>query len=233
MHPYRYVARHDARIAYRIGGHGPAIVLMKNNRRPLDYPVTEMLSERFTVVQLHPVGFGASDRPHDYDFGSIGEQVLAVLDHEGIDSFGVWGFSQPAEMSTIDARSTDRADALVMGGMPPIGSPTDGVMRRMEREPRLPKAALDFWRSYRSHDWHHELRCYAGTKVAYIGTADPAIRRLRRLKPALEGIGFSYLEFDGLDHSTCGLGDSSSDGRRVAQAVVDCLRVSRGAAGAG
>ncbi|MEV4261086.1 hypothetical protein [Kribbella sp. NPDC049584] len=98
----------------------------------------------------------------------------------------------------------------------------------MEREPRLPRPALEFWRSYRSYDWHHELRLYSGTKIAYLGTEDPAIRRLRKLKPVLEGIGFTYLEFDGLTHSTCGLGDASADGRRVAQAVVDCL-ISRGA----
>jgi len=159
---------------------------MKNNRRPLDYPVAELLSQQVRVLQIHPVGFGASDRPDDYDFGRIGDQVRAVLDHEGIDRFAVWGFSQPGCMSAIVARSTDRADALVMGGVTPIGFPTDG---------------------------------------------DPAIRKLRRLRPVLEGIGFTYLEFEGLNHGTCGLGDASADGRRVAQAVVDCL-ISRGAVAA-
>ena len=228
---YEYVALHGARIAYRVSGAGPTLVLMKNNRRPPDYPVAEPLSRRFRVLQIHPVGFGASDRPEGYDFGSIGEQVLAVLDQEGIDRFGVWGFSQPAAMSAVVARSTGRAAALVMGGFPPIGSPTDGEMRRMEREPRLPRPPLEFWRHHRSYDWHHELRCFSGTKVAYMGTADPAIRRLRRIRPVLEGIGFTYLEFDGLSHATCGLGDPSSNGRRVAETVVDCL-LSRGA-GAG
>jgi pimeloyl-ACP methyl ester carboxylesterase len=220
---YRYAELSGARVAYRVHGAGPALVLMKNNRRPLDYPVVGPLAERFQVLQIHPVGFGASDRPADYDFGAIGDQVLAVLDHEGIDQFGIWGFSQPACMAAIVARSTDRAAALVMGGVPPIGFPTDGTMHRMEREPRLPRAALEFWRAYRSYDWHHELRSYAGIKVAYLGTEDPAIRRFRRLRPVLEGIEFDYLEFDGLDHSTCGLGDASDDGRRVAQVVADRL----------
>jgi pimeloyl-ACP methyl ester carboxylesterase len=220
---YQYVAVDGARIAYRASGSGPALVLMKNNRRPLNYPVTDVLAQRFRVLQIHPVGFGAADRPEEYDFGSIGRQVLAVLDHERIDRFAVWGFSQPACMSAVVARSTDRAAALVMGGVAPIGFPTDGTMRRMEREPRLPKAALEFWRSYRSYDWHHELRCYEGTKVAYMGTADPAIRRLRKLKPVLEGIGFSYLEFEGLSHASCGLGDESADGLRVARTVADRL----------
>jgi pimeloyl-ACP methyl ester carboxylesterase len=225
---YQYAELAGARIAYRASGSGPAVVLMKNNRRPPDYPIADALAQQFRGLQIHPVGFGASDRPDEFDFGNIGDQVVKVLDREGIDQFVIWGFSQPACMSAIAARSTDRATALVMGGVPPIGFPTDGEMRRMEREPRLPKPALEFWRNYRSYDWHHELRLYPGAKVAYLGTADQAIRRFRKLKPVLEGIGFTYLEFDGLTHASAGLGDASADGRRVAQAVVDCL-ISRGA----
>jgi pimeloyl-ACP methyl ester carboxylesterase len=229
---HQYAELAGARIAYRASGSGPALVLMKNNRRPPDYPIAGELSQRFRVVQIHPVGFGASDRPDEYDFGSIGDQVLTVLDREGLDRFAIWGFSQPACMSAVAARSTDRATALIMGGVAPIGFPGDGEMRRLEREPRLPRAALEFWRSYRSYDWHHELRLYKGAKIAYLGTEDPAIRRFRKLKPVLEGIGFTYFEFDGLTHSTCGLGDASADGRRVAQTVVDCL-ISRGVVASG
>jgi len=202
---HRYVTLHDARIAYRISGGGPAVVLMKNNRRPLDYPAAAVLSRRFRVVQVHPVGFGASDRPDDYDFGSIGEQVLAVLDHEGIDRFAVWGFSQPGAMAALVARHTTRAAALVMGGVTPIGFPTDAEMRRLEREPRLPHAALEFWRAYRAFDWHHELRTLTAARLIYTGTADKAIKRLRRLRPVLEGIGCTYLEFAPLDHPTSSL----------------------------
>ncbi|RZU19653.1 hypothetical protein EV645_1869 [Kribbella rubisoli] len=225
---FQYADLAGARIAYRASGSGPALVLIKNNRRPPDHPIAAWLSQRFRILQIHPVGFGASDRPNKYDFGSIGDQILTVLDREGVDQFAVWGFSQPACMAAIAARSTDRATALVMGGVSPIGFPSDGEMGRMEHEPRLPRPALEFWRSYRSFDWHHELRLYPGAKIAYLGTEDPAIRRLRKLKPVLEGIGFTYFEFAGLTHSTCGLGDASADGRRVAQTVVDCL-ISRGA----
>jgi pimeloyl-ACP methyl ester carboxylesterase len=227
---YEYVELRGARIAYRMQGDGPALVLLQNNRRPRDFPAAELLADRFRVLGVHPIGFGASDRPTDYDFGSIGEQVLAVLDHEGINEFAVWGFSQTAAMAAIAATSTGRATTLVMGGLPPIGFPTDGVMRRMEREPRLPKPPLEFWRSYRSYDWHHELRGFTGTKIVYVGTADKAIRKLRRLKPVLEGIGFTYLEFEGLDHAASSLGDSSDGARRVAQTVAGYL-VSRGAGG--
>jgi pimeloyl-ACP methyl ester carboxylesterase len=196
-------------------------VLMRNNRRPLDLPAAAELSERFCVVQIHPVGFGASDRPGEYDFGSIGEQVLTVLDHEGIDRFAVWGFSQTGAMAALVAHQTARAAALVMGGRPPIGSPTDAEMRRLEREPRLPRPNLEFWRAYRAVDWHQALRTLAAPTLVYIGTEDKAIRRVRRLRPVLEGIGCGYLEFDGLDHRAAGLDDPSD--QQVVQAVADWL----------
>jgi len=218
-----HVPRNGAHIAYGISGDGPAIVLMRNNRRPLDLPAAAELSERFCVVQIHPVGFGASDRPGEYDFGSIGEQVLTVLDHEGIDRFAVWGFSQTGAMAALVAHQTARAAALIMGGRAPIGSPTDAEMRRLEREPRLPRANLEFWRAYRAVDWHQALRALAAPTLVYIGTADKAIGRVRRLRPVLEGIGCSYLEFDDLDHRACGLDDPSPSGQRVVQAVVDWL----------
>ncbi|MFI7061918.1 alpha/beta fold hydrolase [Kribbella sp. NPDC050124] len=198
-----------ARIAYRVSGDGPAIVLMRNNRRPVDLPVVADLSQRFRVLQIHPVGFGASDRPDEYDFGSIGDQVLAVCDHEGVDRFAVWGFSQTGAMAALVAHQTTRATALVMGGRPPIGSPTDAEMRRLEREPRLPHANLKFWRAYVAVDWHHVLRTLDAPTLIYIGTADKAINRLRRLRPVLEGIGCTYIEFNDLDHRSSGLDDTT------------------------
>jgi pimeloyl-ACP methyl ester carboxylesterase len=218
---YSHVTLNGARIAYRISGDGPALVLVKNNRRPLDYPAATALSGSFRVVQLHPVGFGASDRPDDYDFGSIGEQVLAVLDHEAIDRFAIWGFSQPAAMAAMAARHTGRAVALIMGGIPAIGFPTDTEMRRLEREPRLPRPSLEFWRAYRSFDWHHELRTLTAVRLIYSGTVDRAIKPLRRLRPVLEGIGCTYREFDGLNHHAAGLGAPADS--HVITTVTDWL----------
>ncbi|MFC9689549.1 alpha/beta fold hydrolase [Kribbella sp. NPDC056951] len=219
----RSVEHAGARVAYQVTGDGPTLVLVKNNRRPREFPAANWLADRFRILEIHPVGFGASDRPTTYDFGSIGDQVLTVLDHEGLDRFAVWGFSQTAAMAAIVARSTPRAHALVMGGLPPIGFPTDGEMRRLEREPRLPRPPLEFWRAYRSFDWHHELRIFAGPKVAYIGTADRSIRPVRRLRPVLEGIGFTYLEFEGLDHAGSALSTDSPEARHLAESVSSLL----------
>lgn len=213
-----------ARVAYQMAGDGPAIVMIKNHRRPPDLAPVRMLADRFRVFQVHPIGFGASERPEEYEFGSIGEQVCAVLDHEEVDRFVVWGFSQTACMAALVARSTERAVALIAGGQSLIGIPTDGTMRRLEREPRLPVASLEFWRAYRGYDWHHELRAMTQPKLIYIGTADPGWRTFRKVTPVLRGCGCDCLEFDGLDHQTAGPGDDSElGGKTTAAAIMEWL----------
>lgn len=220
---YEYAVLAGAKIAYQLTGSGPAVVLVKNNRRPRDLGAVELLADRFRVVQVHPVGFGASDRPPDYSFGSIGAQVLAVLQREQIDRFVVWGFSQTGCMAAMVARSTDRAVALVAGGVPLIGVPTNATMRRFEREPRLPTPPLEFWRAYRGFDWHHELKAMTQPKLVYIGTSDPALSRMRRIEPVLRGCGCDYVEFQELNHTTAGLGDSSSGAQVVVKAITGWL----------
>lgn len=81
-----------ASVAYRVAGDGRAIVLIKNTKHPVDFPVAELLASNFRTLQIQPVGFGASDRPARYDFGSIDHQVLTMLDAEHVDNFIVWGF---------------------------------------------------------------------------------------------------------------------------------------------
>jgi hypothetical protein len=222
--PTRSVDVDGARVAYRIAGEGPVVVLIKNSRHPVDFPVAQLLAGHYRTFQIHPVGFGASERPAGYDFGAIDRQVFAVLDHEGVGNFVVWGFSQTASMAALVARATTRAVALVAGGAELIGHPSDTEMRRLEREPRLPVASLEFWRAYRRYDWHHELRSMQQPRLVYLGTGDPRIRKLRRLAPTLRGCGCDYLEFDGLDHTTAGLSDGAAGGQRTTSAITDWLR---------
>ncbi|WP_407939722.1 alpha/beta fold hydrolase [Microlunatus soli] len=182
--------------------------------------MAQLLARRFRTFQIQPVGFGASDRPARYDFGSIDRQVLAVLDAVHVENFIVWGFSQTAFMAAMVARATERAVALIAGGADLLGHPSDADMRRLEREPRLPVSNLEFWRAFRRYDWHHELRQMKQPTLIYLGTGDPRIRKLRRLEPTLRGCGCDYLEFDGLDHTTSGFADGADGGARTTSAIT-------------
>lgn len=221
--PYEYAVLGGARIAYRVAGHGPVLVLIKNDQRPRDFSAVAQLANRFRVVQVHPVGFGASDRPADYAFGSIDDQVLAVMDREQIERFAVWGFSQTACMAALVARSTQRAVALIAGGAELVGVPTDTTMRRLEREPRLPRASLEFWRAYRQFDWHHELKTMTQPKLVYIGTADGGWIRVHRAQPVLTACGCHYVEFDGLDHDSAGLSADTHGLERTVPSITGWL----------
>lgn len=220
----RTVEVDGARVAYRVAGGGQVVVLIKNNKHPLDFPVAQLLASSFRTFQIQPVGFGASDRPASYNFGSIDRQVLAVLDAEHVDNFIVWGFSQTAFMAALVARATDRAIALVAGGADLLGHPSNADMRRLEREPRLPVSNLQFWRAYRRYDWHHELREMKQPTLIYLGTGDPRLKKLRRLEPTLRGCSCDYLEFDGLDHTTSGLSDGAEGGARTTSAITTWMR---------
>jgi len=46
---------------------------------------------------------------------------------------------------------------------------------------------------------------------------------MRRLKPVLQGIGCTYLEFEGLDHAASSLHQDTSDLRMIVETVVDQL----------
>jgi hypothetical protein len=55
----------DQRISYRLAGSGPALVLVKPHRAPKDYVQLRLLADRFTLLQINPLGYGASDRPRE------------------------------------------------------------------------------------------------------------------------------------------------------------------------
>lgn len=127
-------------------------------------------------------------------------------------------------MAALIARATDRADALIAGGADLLGHPSDADMRRLEREPRLPVSNLELWRAYRRYDWHHELRRMRQPTLIYVGALDPRPKKLRRLEPTLRGCGCDYLEFDGLDHTTCGLTDGADGGARTTSTITTWIR---------
>src|SRR5262245_31700358 len=103
------------RLRYAVAGSGPAVVLPKKDRG--GYAPFDRLADRYTMVQVEPLGFGWSDRPADYPEAGLQEQILAVCDAEGIGDFAVWGYSQGGAMACAIARAaTARARLLVCGG---------------------------------------------------------------------------------------------------------------------
>lgn len=121
---------------YRVSGHGPALVLLSLYRRRADLVHARILSDRWRVFQVHPLGYGYSDRVPGYAGEDLAGQVLAVLDHDGVERFVVWGYSKGGAMAACVARATHRAAGLVCGAFSLLDHPTDARLRQMDRRLR-------------------------------------------------------------------------------------------------
>jgi pimeloyl-ACP methyl ester carboxylesterase len=113
------------RIAYDVQGTGPALVLicgiLMNRARWQATGYVERLTERFTVITIDPLGHGESDKPHDpahYRANQLVAHTVAVLDAEGIDSAGLWGFSRGGFIAALTAWAVpERVNRLVLGSV--------------------------------------------------------------------------------------------------------------------
>jgi pimeloyl-ACP methyl ester carboxylesterase len=116
-------------LRYAVAGRGRAVVLPKKDRGA--YIPFERLADRYTMVQIEPLGFGRSERPAGYPAGGVHEQVLAVCDEEGVGDFAVWGFSQGGAMACAIAQATPRARLIVCGGFDVLRGLSDAWVARM------------------------------------------------------------------------------------------------------
>ena len=204
-------------LRYAVAGGGRAVVLPKKDRGT--YIPFERLADRYTMVQIEPLGFGRSERPTDYPTGGVHEQILAVCDEEGIEDFAVWGFSQGGAMACAIAQATPRARLMVCGGFHVLRGLSDAWLARMNRERRIPVGSRTFWNWFHRYDWYAELRHMAIPKLVYFGSLD-AQRVPLKEQYVLRGLGVDVVEFPDLNHSRCGLGNPDSP---ATDAVADWL----------
>lgn len=199
----------DHRISYCVVGSGPPLVVPKPHRgkRNALYGWVPWLASRYTVFQVEPLGHGWSDRPRDHPTVGIHEQIHTVLDQEGVDRFGVWGYSAGGAMAMVVAQASPRVTAMVCGGWSPTERYSEAALRRMDREQRMPvgqRAAIDW---YQRFIWLDELAVMQIPRLVYVGARDgPRVRGPRgipRTRDALVERGVVVLEFEGLDHDTC------------------------------
>ena len=98
-------------LAYRVYGDGPRVTVLLHglllNQR-MHVPLARALAERGNrVVTLDLLGHGRSDRPPDmwrYGMGSFAQDVVALLDHLGVDDAIVAGTSLGAN-TTLEVAS--------------------------------------------------------------------------------------------------------------------------------
>ena len=80
----------------------------------------EALARRWRVINVDPLGHGDSDAPHDpdaYEVAAVTNDLVAVLDAEGVGKATVWGYSQGGWLTcSLAATHPHRIDRIVVGG---------------------------------------------------------------------------------------------------------------------
>ncbi|MFF8814385.1 alpha/beta fold hydrolase [Streptomyces pactum] len=138
------------RIAYQLRGEGPVLVLLAgqaNNHHWWDAVRADFHPARSTLT-LDYRGTGDSDKPDTpHSTELFAEDVVAVLDHLGIDRADVYGTSMGGRVAQqLAARHPHRVGALVLGCTSPGGphgvERGDDVRRALAGPPEAARQAL-------------------------------------------------------------------------------------------
>jgi len=111
-------------IHYEVYGSGPPLVmipgLLMSSDRWHEVGYVSALEPQFRVVTLDPLGHGASSKPHEaepYGLEDCAQDVIAVLDQEGIEQAHTWGYSRGGGIAGMLAtRFPARLLTLIVGG---------------------------------------------------------------------------------------------------------------------
>ncbi|MBI2390524.1 MAG: alpha/beta hydrolase [Deltaproteobacteria bacterium] len=110
------------RIAYRVHGTGPRVIVLTHgllmDGRMYTKLAPALVARAYRLVTIDVLGHGFSDQPHDmasYSMTQFGRDVVAVLDHLGIEQAVVGGTSLGANISLeVAVAAPDRVRGLVL-----------------------------------------------------------------------------------------------------------------------
>ena len=110
-------------IDYTVDGDGPPLMLIAGTlcsaQHWRDFGYAATLARNWRVINVDPLGHGASDTPHDadaYDVAGVTADLVAVLDAEGVDRATAWGYSRGGWLAcNLASRYPDRVDRIVVG----------------------------------------------------------------------------------------------------------------------
>jgi pimeloyl-ACP methyl ester carboxylesterase len=200
------------RLAYRVGGRGPAVVIVSQYWRENDEVLAGFLGDRWQLFRITPVGYGQSDRVPGYAGKALAGQILAVLDHHAVDRFAVWGYSAGAAMAACVARAAPRAIALVCGGFSLFDPLTPGTLRQLDRRLRPDHPSRGLWWWVNAFDWASEVHAMSRPCLLYWGGDDRQMApKLRRAQTGLMLQDVDFVEFSGLDHAACNTSEALAE----------------------
>lgn len=163
-----------------------------------------MLSDRWQLFHITPVGYGRSDHVPGYAGAALADQILAVLDRHDVGRFAIWGYSAGGAMAACVALATPRAAALVCGGFNLFHPLTPGKLRQLDRHLRPDHPSRELWSWVNAFDWISMVNAMSRPCLLYWGSDDrQTARKLRNAQTQLSLQYVDFVEFAGLDHAAC------------------------------
>lgn len=127
-----FVKSNQVEIYYEEFGKGPPLLLHHSTGGCIDSwridGFLDDLKNDYRLIVMDARGHGASDKPHDQEAYSgtiLAKDVLAVMDHAGLEQTVYWGYSLGAYVGfNVAALAPERLSGLIVGG----GSPHEEDM---------------------------------------------------------------------------------------------------------
>ena len=183
------------------------------------------LTDRYRVllVDYPSIGRSADIPPDQLTATRACDDLFSVVDAAGFDRFAYWGYSWGAAVGLQMASRTDRFNALVAGGWPPLGAPYQAALRASLEQLHDPPAAVQVvlrspaqyaqWSTFYGsvQDWPEATVAASLTcpRLAFVGAegdtdaGSEAIRNatiLRENRAALEALGWQVKFIEGAGH---------------------------------
>jgi pimeloyl-ACP methyl ester carboxylesterase len=184
------------------------------------------LTDRYRVLLLDYPSIGRSRdiSPGDLTADRVSADLLSVADSAGLSRFSYWGYSWGGAVGLQLASRTDRLDALVIGGWPPLGAPYAAILRATlakmaNPEPgslvvlRSPAQYAQWSHYYASMQGWDEAKAVAGLRLprlVYVGAEGdlveagesiPIASLVRQHRGELEAQGWRVMELPGQGHA--------------------------------
>lgn len=115
------------KVVYDVAGEGPAILLLhgggggQSRQSWHEVGYVARLKNDFKVITMDIRGHGDSDKPTHpsaYAIETICDDILAVADACGVESFALWGFSYGGNIGRYLAAQPDRVEKIIVMGVP-------------------------------------------------------------------------------------------------------------------
>lgn len=201
--PTRFLVFDGYRLAYRVSGQGPPLVLLSQYWRGGFEALAQRLRSHWQVFQVTPIGYGESERVAGYAGEAMADQVAAVVGQHQVDRYVVAGYSAGAAMAACVARANPRVAGLICGGFA-LEPATPGHRRQLDRRLAPDHPSRTLWAWFGSMAWPEELAVMSCPRLVFWGSEDHQMApRLRRLRQDLTLQEVDFEEFPGYDHASC------------------------------